>query len=164
ICSIASLVAAGPAKYAAGSPGNACVNTKVTITTPTRLGTAITSRLRTMLHTAGRILRTSGQRSRLGERAIVELAVEPVAIACHVLLHRDVEIRLEYWNPRHVDERFADETLDARLVSRVIAFRCGFARRVDERIHVLILVAHGVEDRILAVVGPEEEVFRVIEP
>ena len=90
--------------------------------------------------------------------------MEPVAIACHVLLHRDVEIRLEYWNPRHVDERFADETLDARLVSRVIAFRCGFARRVDERIHVLILVAHGVEDRILAVVGPEEEVFRVIEP
>ena len=34
----------------------------------------------------------------------------------------------------------------------------------DQRVHVLRLVAHGVEDRILAVIAPDEEVLGVIEP
>jgi hypothetical protein len=38
------------------------------------------------------------------------------------------------------------------------------ARAVDQRIHRLRLVAHGVEDRVLAVIAPEEEVFGIIEP
>src|SRR6266478_5845677 len=49
ICSTASLVAAGPAKYAAGSPGSARVRRNVTITTPIRLGIANISRLPIMV-------------------------------------------------------------------------------------------------------------------
>src|SRR3954451_25017041 len=49
ICSTASLVAAGPAKYAAGSPGSARVKRNVTITTPIRLGIANISRLPIMV-------------------------------------------------------------------------------------------------------------------
>src|SRR5258705_6630735 len=52
ICSTASLVAAGPAKYAAGSPGSARVNRNVTITTPIRLGIANISRLPIMVSMA----------------------------------------------------------------------------------------------------------------
>ena len=49
---MASLVAAGPAKYAAGSPGSARVSRKVTITTPIRLGIANISRLPIMVSMA----------------------------------------------------------------------------------------------------------------
>src|SRR5258706_13930332 len=45
ICSIASWVAEGPAKYAAGSPGSARVRRKVTTITPTMFGIAPARRL-----------------------------------------------------------------------------------------------------------------------
>src|SRR5207247_7683337 len=54
MCSTASLVAAGPAKYAAGSPGNARVKRKVTITTPIRLGIANIKRLPIMFSIVSR--------------------------------------------------------------------------------------------------------------
>src|SRR5882762_4969782 len=57
ICSTASLVAAGPAKYAAGSPGSARVNRNVTITTPIRLGIANISRLPIMVSMAATLPR-----------------------------------------------------------------------------------------------------------
>src|SRR6201999_3491986 len=52
----------------------------------------------------------------LHERAIVEPPVEPVLVARHVLLHRDVDVRLEQRNARHVGEGEIDEAFDVRLV------------------------------------------------
>src|SRR6186997_429664 len=138
---IASFVAAGPAKYAAGSPGSARVSRKVTITTPIRLGIAISRRLRMTMST----------RSPLGQRAIIQSPVEPVLIAADVLLHRDVGVGLEQRDARHVGEGEIDEALHVLLIGILVALRGGGHGAVDEAVHVLGLVAHRVEDRILAV-------------
>jgi len=49
-------------------------------------------------------------RSDLGERAIVELAVEPVAVAAEVSLHRHVERGLEQRDARYRGKGEANET------------------------------------------------------
>src|SRR3954468_18161923 len=95
--------------------------------------------------------------SRLHQRAIIEPAVEPVLVARNVLLHRDVDVRLIERDARNVGEGEIDETLDVFLVSRLVAGRGGIDGAMDEVVHRLRLVAHGVEDRILAVVAPDEE-------
>src|ERR1044072_3735206 len=127
---IASLVAAGPAKYAAGSPGSARVSRKVTITTPIRLGIAISRRFRMTMST----------RSPLRQHAVIHPAVERVRIAADVLLHRDVGIRLEQRDARHVGEGEIDEALHVLLVGGLVALRRGGDRAVDEAVHLLGLV------------------------
>ncbi len=57
-----------------------------------------------------------------------------------------------------------DEALDVLVVGRGVAGRGGRARAVDQPVHLRRLVAHGVEDGIVAVIAPVEEVFGVIEP
>src|ERR1700754_360845 len=101
ICSIASLVAAGPAKSAAGSPGSARVSRKVTMTTPIRLGIANISRLPIMVSMG----------LGLYECAVIETTVEPVLIARDVLLHRDVDEGLVQRNARHLGEGKIDKAL-----------------------------------------------------
>src|SRR5437588_2032976 len=154
VCSIASSVAAGPAKYAAGSPGSARVSRKVTITTPIRLGIAMSRRF----------AMTASMRSPLHERAVVEPAMEPVLITADVLLHRDVDVGLEDRDPRHIGKRKVDEALHLLLVRRLVAGRGCIHGAVDIRVALFRLVAHRVEDRILAVIAPDEEVFRIVEP
>src|ERR1044072_8294402 len=124
---IASFVAAGPAKSAAGSPGSARVSRKVTITTPTRLGIAISRRLRMTISMA------RASRSSLRQRAIIQPAVEPVLIAADVLLHRDVGVGLEQRDARHVGEGEIDEAFHVFLVGILVAFRSGGHGAVDER-------------------------------
>src|SRR5258707_9797468 len=60
ICSTACLVAAGPAKYAAGSQGSARVKRNVTITTPIKLGIANINRLPIMVSMGRCSLRIGG--------------------------------------------------------------------------------------------------------
>src|ERR1044072_7511204 len=109
---IASFVAGGPAKYAAGAPGSARVSRKATRTTPPRLGVAISRRLRM----------TVTIRSPLRQRAIVEPAVEPVLVAADFLLHRDVGVGLEQRDARNVGEGEIDEALHVLVVGVVVAF------------------------------------------
>src|ERR1700686_2301195 len=138
-------VAAGPAKYAAGSPGSARVSRKVTITTPIRLGIAIAARLRiivSMVAPRG----AASPCSSLRERAVIEPAVEPVFVAGNVLLHRDVDVGLVQRDTRHVGEGEIDEALHVLVVSLLVAGRGRGARAVDECIHLRRLVVHGVED------------------
>src|SRR5260370_10643926 len=155
ICSTASLFAAGPAKYAAGSPGSARVKRNVTITTPIRLGIANINRLPVMVSMVA---------LRLHQRAIIEATMEPVLIARDVLLHRDVDVGLIQRNARNICECQVDETLHILLVSRPVPRSGGVDCAMNEVVHRLRLVAHGVEDRILSVVTPDEEVFGIVEP
>src|ERR1700677_2467227 len=94
-------VAAGPAKYAAGSPGSARVNRKVTMTTPIKLGIAIASRLRVIVSMVAPPDAVA-PRSCLYKAAVIEPAMEPILVAADVLLHRDVDIRLIERDARHV--------------------------------------------------------------
>src|SRR3954468_8142589 len=112
----------------------------------------------TLFHNSLLLIRHSPL-SRLHQRAIIEPAVEPVLVARNVLLHRDVDVRLIERDARNVGEGEIDETLDVFLVSRLVAGRGGIDGAMDEVVHRLRLVAHGVEDRILAVVAPDEEVL-----
>src|SRR5262249_17445486 len=86
---MACLVAAGPAKKAAGSPGRARISTNVTTTPPARPGAAASSRRP-----------TSRSTSVLRELTEVELSVEPVLVARDALLHRHVEVGLVERHPR----------------------------------------------------------------
>src|SRR5258705_7346915 len=154
ISSMACWLAAGPAKKAAGSPGSARVSRNVTTIPPASPGAAASSR-RPMSFPMG------PRGSVLGERAEVELAVEPVLVAGDTLLHRHVEVRLVERHPRHLQDGEPGELAhEVRILLR-IRFE---ARRVDQLVHLGVLVGHGVEDRVLAVVVPEEEVLRVVEP
>src|SRR5688572_3476232 len=102
ISSTACCVAAGPAKKAAGSPGRARLSRKVTRMTPMIPGTATPRRRPISLSTPLLLL----------ELAVVELAVEPVLIALHVLLHRHVEQRLIDRHARNVGDRHPREPPD----------------------------------------------------
>src|SRR5580693_8202356 len=115
-------VAAGPAKYTAGSPGSARVSRKVTITTPIRLGIAIAARLRIIVSMAAP-QGAASPRSPLRECAVVEPAVEPVFVTGNVLLHRDVDVGLVQRNARHVGVGEVDKTFDALVVSLLVAGR-----------------------------------------
>src|SRR5262249_57068663 len=121
----------------------------VTMTTPIRLGIANISRLP--------IIVSMGLR--LYERAVVETAVEPVLIARDVLLHRDVDEGLIQRDARHLGESNIDKALHVGIVLRLVADGSGGARAVDQLVHLARLVAHGVEDGIIAVIAPVEEVF-----
>src|SRR6267142_4365769 len=122
-CSMASFVAAFPAKYAAGSPGRARMRQNVTTTTPASPGAAAASRLETSRRKDRRI-RSSSPRcgrgaapSALGQLAEVQLDVEPVLVANDVLLHGHVEVDLDEGQPRHVAHR---ELLHLAHVLRVL--------------------------------------------
>src|SRR5437870_5068715 len=80
----------------------------------------------------------------LHERAVIETAVEPVLIAGYALLHRDVHVRLVDGNPRNVREREIDEAFDVLLAGLLVADRGGGTGRIDQAVHPLRLVAHGV--------------------
>src|SRR6478752_7172736 len=103
--SMTCLSAGGPAKSAAGSPGNARVNRNVTLTTPIKLGMASSRRLPMSASMA--IPRRLG----LDHRAIVETTVEPICEARDVLLHRDVQIGLVQRDTRNVGEGEIDKAL-----------------------------------------------------
>src|SRR5438105_6538360 len=147
---IACCVAAGPAKNAAGSPGNARFRRKVTTITPTSPGTATMRRRPTSVSTL-----------LFFELPIVELAVEPVLIALDRLLHRHVEQRLVDRHARHVGQREPREPADVVRVSLRVGVE---ARGVDELVHLGVLVGRRVEDGVLSVEVPEEEVLGIVEP
>src|SRR3984893_7073037 len=100
----------------------------------------------------------------LHQRPIIEPSVEPVLVARDILLHRDVDERLIQRNPRHVGKGEIDEAFDVGVVGRLVAGGGRGARAVDQLVHLRRLIAHGVEDGIVAVIAPVEEVFGVIEP
>src|SRR3954464_3443309 len=130
------------------------VSRKVTITTPIRLGMAVSRRLPMTLNILP-------PRSTLHEGAIIEPAMEPVLITGHVLLHRDVDVGLIQRDARNVGVGELDELRDILVVARLVAAGgCGDGA-VDIAVHLLRLIAHGVEDRILAVIAPDEEVFGI---
>src|SRR3546814_18644304 len=92
---MASWVAAGPAKKAAGSPGKARVRRKVTTRTPITLG--IAEKIRLPIRPSIVALppaRYAMAALHLADAAEVELAVEPVGVAGDVLLHRSEERRV----------------------------------------------------------------------
>src|SRR5205814_198747 len=99
--------------------------------------------------------------SPLLHRSLVEAAVEPVLVAGDVLLHHDVDVGLVERNARDVGEGEIDEAFDVLVVGRGVAGRSRGDSAVDQRVHRLRLVAHRVEDRILAVIAPDEEVFGI---
>src|SRR4029453_16847481 len=106
---MASLVAAFPAKYAAGSPGSARIRQNVTTTTPARPGAAAASRLESSLRKDARIgdvpLRAPGRgtpRSALGQLAKIQQDVNQVLVPADVLLHRHVQVELHEGQSRHV--------------------------------------------------------------
>src|SRR5271170_1595119 len=101
-------VAAGPAKYTAGSPGSTRVNKKVTMMTPISVGITVTRRrkiltsMTTALLNGNRVGRrahsqahagsgAAAHRSRLHDRAVVDLTVEPVGITGDIGLGRHVQ-------------------------------------------------------------------------
>src|SRR5882724_11567898 len=163
------------------------------MTTPTRLGIATSRRLRTTISIVcaprlcgKRRIASSEWRienaavswslfatpyslfaiftSPFRQRAIVEPAVEPVLIARDVLLHRDVGVGLQQRDARDVGEGEVDEALHVLLVSPLVAAGGRIHGAVDEAVHRLRLVAHRVEDRIAAVIAPDEEVLGIVEP
>src|SRR3546814_8677963 len=86
-CSMASWVAAGPAKKAAGSPGKARVRRKVTTRTPITLG--IAEKIRLPIRPSIVALppaRYAMAALHLADAAEVELAVEPVGVAGDVFI------------------------------------------------------------------------------
>src|ERR1700712_463405 len=93
---------------------------------------------------------------RLHQRAIIEAAVKPVLITRDVLLHRDVDEGLVQRDARDVAESQIDKTLYVGVVILGVATRGSNARAIDQLVHLRRLVAHGVEDGIVAVVAPEE--------
>src|SRR6266566_4755669 len=80
--------------------------------------------------------------------------MKPVGIALDVLLHRHVAGRLCQRNTRHLVEGDVDEALYVLLVFFLVGSE---ARGVDELVHLRILVAHGIEHGVLAVVTPEKK-------
>src|SRR5258706_10317275 len=92
--------------------------------------------------------------SPLHQRAVIEPAVEPVLIARDVLLHRDVDEGLIQRNARNIGEGQIDKTLHVRVVSRHVAAGSRGAGAVDQSVHLRRLVAHGIEDGIVAVIAP----------
>src|SRR5262249_23756962 len=95
--------------------------------------------------------------SPLDQRAVIKPAVEPILISRYVLLHRDIDVGLIERNARNVGEGKLDEAFDRLFVVCLVAFRGSVHGGVDERVHRFRLVAHGVEDRILAVIAPDKE-------
>ena len=158
ICSTASLVAAGPAKYAAGIARQRARQQERDDHDPDQ------RRDRKHQPLADHGQHGAADLTALHQRAIIEAAVEPVLIARDVLLHRDVDEGLIQRDARDVGEGEIDEALHVGVVGRGVAGRGGGARAVDQLVHLRRLVAHGVEDGIVAVIAPVEEVFGVIEP
>src|SRR5258706_11579817 len=99
--------------------------------------------------------------SSLLQVAVVGLQVEPVGVALDALLHRHVHVGLRDRDARHLVEGDVDEAVHVLLVFLPVALE---ARGLDQLVHPRVLVAHGVEHRVLAVIAPEEEILRVIEP
>src|SRR5712691_1668294 len=135
ISSTACWVAAGPAKNAAGSPGSARFKRNVTTTTPAMPGRAAASRRRTIRSRddliAGEAARLRA--SLLGERAEIQLAVEPVLVARHALLHRHVERGLHQRHLGDVGHRDARERAHGLRVLLGIAL---LMRGLDQLVHV----------------------------
>src|SRR6516225_10272556 len=98
------------------------------------------------------------------EGAVVKPAMEPILIAGDVLLHRHVDVGLEDRDAWHVRKNSFHESLDVLFIGGLVAVCGGCDRAVNEAVERLRLIAHGVEDRILAVVAPDEEVLGIIEP
>src|SRR5262249_16740971 len=92
--------------------------------------------------------------SRLHQRAIVETAVEPVLIARDILLHPDVDEGLVQRDARHLGEGDIDKAFHVGIVFRLVADGSRATRAVDQSVHFRRLVAHGVEDGIVAVIAP----------
>src|SRR5581483_12193503 len=87
------------------------------MTTPTRVGITVAIRRAIFLN----MHLPRARPSRLDERAVVELPVEPVGVARDVLLQRDVEVGLEQRNARDLVEGLLDEALHILLVGRPVA-------------------------------------------
>src|SRR6476620_2591581 len=58
----------------------------------------------------------------LGKRPIVQTPVEPILVTGDILLHRDVDVRLEQRDARHVGESSLDEALHILVVAGLVAF------------------------------------------
>src|SRR5262245_40710714 len=99
---------------------------------------------------------TLSANSALLEGAVVKPAVEPILIAGDVPLHRHVDVGLEDRNAWHVGEGGFNESFDVLLVGGFVAVCGGCDRTVNEPVERLRLVAHGIEDRIFAVIAPDE--------
>src|SRR4030095_4380951 len=138
-----------------GSPGSARFRTKVTMTTPTMPGTASSSR-RPQSRSIGVAVPLL-----FLELAVVKRAVEPVLVPGDILLHRHVEERLVERYAGHVGDLQAREGAHEVGVLLRVALE---ARRVDELVHLGALIRRRVEDGVLTVEVPEEEVLRVVEP
>src|SRR6266851_5554799 len=105
--------------------------------TPTRLGIELAMRPRISM-SAAESLSPAGRgywlpqwfaASRPPELAVVELPVEPVAVADDALLHGDVEVGLVERDARHLIEGDLDEALDQLLVALGVRSE---ARLVDQ--------------------------------
>src|SRR5271169_228200 len=96
---IDSGVAAGPAKYTAGSPGSTRVSRNVTTMTPISVGITVirrVARLTNICRFSASPPRTGrGKPSGLHDRAVIDLTVEPVAVAGNIGLGRHVQVRLK---------------------------------------------------------------------
>src|SRR5215469_1516568 len=98
------------------------------------------------------------------EGAVVKPAMEPILIAGDVLLHRHVDVGLEDRDAWHVRKGSFHESLDVLFIGGLVAICGGCDRAVNEAVERLRLIAHRVEDRILAVIAPDEEVLGIVEP
>src|SRR4029078_12853301 len=80
----------------------------------------------------------------LHQGAVVKATVEPVLIARHVLLHRDIDEGLIQRDARDVGISQIDEALHVLVVAGLVALRRRGDRAVDQRVHILLLGAHCV--------------------
>src|SRR5262245_31451398 len=95
-------------------------------------------------------------RSCLCQWPVVEPPVEPILVAGNVVRHRDVEERIEQWYTRNIGEGQANKTFDLLLVFLWILFESG---GLDHLVHRRVLIRHRVEERVLPVIIPEEEIL-----
>src|SRR6185437_11438764 len=150
MAAIASLVPPMPAKYTAGSAGSARVKRNVTTITDATTASAPAKRLAIKLPTF------LSCRSALRHRAIVELRMEPVLVSLDVGLECHVQIILEKRDAWH----FVEDDLDEAANRLAVFLRVGReARRLDQLVDSRVLVIHGVEHGVSAVVGPIEEIL-----
>src|SRR4051812_27475412 len=59
----------------------------------------------------------------LGKRPIVQPPVEPILVTRDVLLHGDVDVRLEQRDAGHIGESGVNETLHVLVVAGLVTFR-----------------------------------------
>ncbi len=87
--------------------------------------------------------------------------MEPVLVALHVLLRRNVEERLVERDQRHFVERDLEHPFDVWLIGRIIdrQVESCFNKRLD----LFIAIVHRVEE-MAVLIDPEEVVIRVVQP